>query len=118
MVCGSREKRSAGLLRGFCEWNADFVFVGARLRFDRKRNRGFRQLRRAVINRRSFVPQCFAGGRFLQLGDGANIARMQFRNFGELLSLDDQRVLEAFRVERLKFNRVASFFNTPLFTLK
>ncbi len=54
-------------------------------------------MRRALVkNGSGFVAQGFAGGGFFQLGDGADVAGMQFRHFGELLALHDLGVLEAF----------------------
>src|SRR5258708_23063763 len=46
---------------------------------------------------RRCVCESFAGGGFLQLGDGADVSRVKLANFGELLALNDLDMLEAFR---------------------
>ena len=76
--------------------HADLVFIRARLGFHRKRNRRLGNLRRAVIDLPCFVSQCFAGGRFLQFGDGADITGAKVADFGELLALNDLDMLELF----------------------
>ena len=75
--------------------------------------------RALVENRHGFIAQGFAGCGFLQLGDGADVAGMQFRNFGELLALNQLGVLKTFGVDAIDSSAsVASFFSTPLITLK
>jgi len=46
---------------------------------------------------RGFVAKSFAGGRFLQLGDGADVSGAKVADFDELLALNDLDMLEAFR---------------------
>src|SRR6266700_615849 len=77
--------------------DADLVFIGARFRLDGKSNGRLGKLRRRVINGRSFVAQSFAGGGFLQFGDGADVSGVKLANFRELLTLNDLNMLEAFR---------------------
>jgi len=98
--------------------DADFVFISAGFRLDGKSDGGFGKLRGRIIDGRSFVAESFAGGGFLQLGDGADVSRVKLANFGELLALNDLDVLEAFRKVAIVIDERASFFNTPLFTLK
>ena len=50
---------------------------------------------------RVFVAKCFAGNGFFQFGDGPDVAGAKLPDFGQLLALNDQGVLEAFRVLRL-----------------
>ena len=54
--------------------DADLVFVGAGFGLDRERDGRLGKLRGRVENRRGFVAERFAGGRFFQLGDGADVA--------------------------------------------
>ena len=87
-------------LDNFVNRDADLVLVGARFGFDRERDRRFRQLRRLVVDGRGFVAQRFAGRRFFQFGDRADVAGVQLRNFSELLALHNLRMLKAFRACR------------------
>src|SRR5260370_30161351 len=50
-----------------------------------------------MIDGRSFVAESFAGGGFLQLGDGADGSRVKLANLSELLALNDLDMMEAFR---------------------
>ncbi len=77
--------------------HADFVFIGARLGLDGKGDGRFGKLRGRIVDRRVFVAERFTRGGFLQLGDGADVACVQFVDFRELLALHYLRVLKAFR---------------------
>ena len=56
------------------------VFIGAGARLDRKGDRRLGQYRRLIENRLRLVSQRVSGEGVLQLGDRANVARMQFRH--------------------------------------
>src|SRR5207237_9784169 len=77
--------------------DAYFVFIGACFRLDGKGDGGLGKLRGRIINRRSFIAECFAGSRFLQFGDSADISCVKLAHFRELLALNNLDMLEAFR---------------------
>ena len=92
----ARKTQRAVFFENFVNGHADLVFVRAALGLNGKSDGRLRQACRRVINRRGLVPECFARGRFLQLGDGTDVAGMQLAGFGELLSLHNLNMLKAF----------------------
>ena len=108
LLAGARQEKFLGLrvagkaqgrvlFQNFVDGHPDAIFVGARLRLDRKCDRWLGNGRGLVENRGRLVPERLARGCFLQLGHGANIARAQFGHFGKLLALHHLDVLEALR---------------------
>ena len=107
------------LFEDFVDGHADPVFIRAGFRLDRKGDRRLGNARRRIKDRRTLVAQGIAGDGFLQLGDGADVARRAGR------SLPRQSCLASLaRAESVpeccdvKFVSVASFFSTPDITLK
>ena len=49
-----------------------------------------------VVNGSILIAERIAGDGFFQLGDGADVAGMEFRNFGKLFPLNIHGVLKAF----------------------
>src|SRR5260370_26806933 len=77
--------------------DADLVFVGAGFRLDGESDGGLGNLRWRIIDRRSFVTESFACGRFLQFGDGADVSGVKLAVFGALLALNGLDMLQALR---------------------
>ena len=96
MVCGSRQKRSAGIFfQDFVDGYADVVFIGARFGFDGEGDGRLRQLRgRMVRSEQCLSPSVSPVMVSFEFGDGADIAGVEFLNFGELFPLNDLDVLE------------------------
>ena len=108
LLAGARQEKFLGLrvagkaqgrvlFQNFVDGHPDAIFVGARLRLDRKCDRWLGNGRGLVENRGRLVPERLARGCFLQLGHGADVARAQFGHFGKLLALHYLDVLEALR---------------------
>ena len=91
----ARKTQRQILFQNFVNRHADAVFVRARLRFDRKRDRRLRNARRRIKNRRVLVAQRFAGRRVLQFGHRADVARVQLVHRGRRLPLHHLHVLQA-----------------------
>src|SRR5262249_10159418 len=83
------------LFQYFVNPYANLVFIGARLRLNRKGDGWLRQTRGGIENRRSFIPQRIAGGGFFQFRNRANLSRMQLAGLCELFSLHHLDVLKA-----------------------
>ena len=92
----ARKTERAVFFENFVNGHTDLVFVSAALGLNGKGDGRLRQTCRRVINRRGFVPHCFGGGRFFQLGDGPDVAGMQLAGFGQLLALHKLDMLKAF----------------------
>ena len=106
LLAGAGEKKFFGLriagktqggifLENFMDGDAEFIFVRAGFRLDGESNGGLGNLRGAVKNRGAFVAEGVAGHGLPELGDGTDVAGVQFANFGERFSLDDLDVLHA-----------------------
>src|SRR5262249_34613043 len=90
----AREAQGGILLHDFMDGYPDFVFVGSGLGLDRESDGRLRKLRGRVEDGGSFIAEGIAGDRFLQFGDGPDIAGMQLLNFGELFALHQHGVLK------------------------
>src|SRR6266851_1420728 len=91
----ARKAQRGIFLEDFMDRDADLVFVGAGFRLDGKGDGRLGKLRGRVKNGRSFVAKGFAGSRFLQFGDGADVSGVQLTDFDELLALHDLDMLKA-----------------------
>src|SRR5260370_39235570 len=98
--------------------NTNRVFVGACFRLDGESDGGLKQLRRRVKNGWSFVSESFAGGGFLQFGDGADVSGVKFADFRELLSLNNLDMLEAFRKVAIVIRKRGVIFQYPALYLE
>ena len=90
LLAGAAEQKFLGLriageaerqvfFENFVDGHADAVFVRARFRLDREGDRRFGNCARGIKDGRGFVAERFAGSRVFQLGDGADVARVQVR---------------------------------------
>ena len=81
-------------LQNFMNGHADAVLVGAGFGLDRKSDGGFGDARRGMKSGGALVAESFAGGGFLELGDAADIAGVEFVNFAGGFSLGHLDVLK------------------------
>ena len=78
--------------------DTDFIFIGAGFGFHGEGDRRFGKLYRLIKDVAAiFFAERVAGNGFLQLGNCADIASMEFLNFSKLFSLHQHGVLEALR---------------------
>jgi hypothetical protein len=73
----AREMQRGIFLQNFVDRNADLVFVGAGLGFNRKSDGRFGDGRAFIKNRSGFIAERFTGGRFFQFCNCADIAGMK-----------------------------------------
>ena len=98
LVCGSREKCSAASSSRILWMETPILSSSARVFGSMaKVMDGSGMCAALVKNRLGFVAQRFAGGGFFQFRDGADVAGVQFRHFGQLFALHHLNVLKAFR---------------------
>src|SRR5215469_4479578 len=108
LLAGAREQKFFGLwiagkaqsgifFQDFVNRDADFVFIGACFWLNSKGNRGFRNLRRRVKNRRALIAERFARRGLLEFDDRADITSVKVSDFGERLALYQLNVLKALR---------------------
>ena len=68
---------------------AELVFIGARLGFDGEGDGRLWQRNRRVLDGMRLLPQCVSGDRLLQLGDGTDVAGMEFVHRNCILTLEN-----------------------------
>src|SRR5260370_11377947 len=98
--------------------NTNRVFVGACFRLDGESDGALRQLGGRVKNGRRFVAKSFAGGGFLQFGDGADVSGVKFADLRELVALNDLDMLKTFGKVAIVIRKRGVIFQHPALYLE